>query len=58
MITISFAENTLFTEIVITDNGKGIPKAEIPIFSNDSTRGQMQTKTALELDLPWRKYYH
>lgn len=54
-ITISFAENTLFTEIVITDNGKGIPKAEIPIFSNDSTRVQMQTKTALELDLPWRK---
>ncbi|WP_375377949.1 sensor histidine kinase [Paenibacillus sp. MZ04-78.2] len=29
-IAISFSENPLFTEIRIEDNGKGIPKEEIP----------------------------
>lgn len=29
-ISVSFSENALFTEIIITDNGKGIPKGDIP----------------------------
>lgn len=29
-IAISFSENALFTEIMIADNGEGIPKADIP----------------------------
>ena len=29
-ISISFAENALYTEIIIADNGKGIPKEELP----------------------------
>ncbi|MEK4879725.1 MULTISPECIES: sensor histidine kinase [Paenibacillus] len=50
-ITISFAENTLFTEIVITDNGKGIPKAEIPYIFKRFYKGTNANEDSVGIGL-------
>ncbi|WP_312113469.1 sensor histidine kinase [Brevibacillus reuszeri] len=39
-IEISFSENPLFTEIMITDNGKGIPKEELPFIFKRFYKGK------------------
>ncbi|MFZ7942930.1 MULTISPECIES: sensor histidine kinase [Bacillaceae] len=39
-IAISFSENPLFTEIVIADNGKGIPKEDIPYIFKRFYKGK------------------
>ncbi|WP_025025919.1 sensor histidine kinase [Caldalkalibacillus mannanilyticus] len=39
-ITISFAENTLFTEINLSDNGKGIPKEDLPYIFKRFYKGK------------------
>ncbi|MNC07450.1 Alkaline phosphatase synthesis sensor protein PhoR [compost metagenome] len=51
VITISFAENTLFTEIVITDNGKGIPKAEIPYIFKRFYKGTNANEDSVGIGL-------
>ncbi|TCJ02323.1 sensor histidine kinase [Cytobacillus praedii] len=40
VISISFSENVLFTEILITDNGEGIPKEDIPYIFNRFYKGK------------------
>lgn len=50
-IAISFAENTLFTEIVITDNGKGIPKAEIPFIFKRFYKGTNANEDSVGIGL-------
>ncbi|MEK3767961.1 HAMP domain-containing sensor histidine kinase [Paenibacillus sp. FSL R7-0048] len=50
-IAISFAENTLFTEIVITDNGKGIPKAEIPYIFKRFYKGTNANEDSVGIGL-------
>ncbi|MFE8697366.1 sensor histidine kinase [Cytobacillus sp. FJAT-53684] len=39
-LTISFSENILYTEIVIADNGEGIPKEDIPYIFNRFYKGK------------------
>lgn len=39
-LSISFSENVLFTEILITDNGEGIPKEDIPYIFNRFYKGK------------------
>jgi len=50
-IQISFAENTLFTEIVIADNGKGIPKAEIPYIFKRFYKGKNASEDSVGIGL-------
>ncbi|WP_289137832.1 sensor histidine kinase KdpD [uncultured Brevibacillus sp.] len=39
-IAISFSENPLFTEMLITDNGKGIPREELPFIFKRFYKGK------------------
>lgn len=50
-ITISFTENALFTEIVIADNGKGIPKAEIPYIFKRFYKGKNANEDSVGIGL-------
>lgn len=50
-IQISFVENTLFTEIIIADNGKGIPKAEIPYIFKRFYKGKNASEDSVGIGL-------
>lgn len=50
-ITISYAENALFTEIVIADNGKGIPKAELPYIFRRFYKGNHASEDSVGIGL-------
>ncbi|WP_339291047.1 HAMP domain-containing sensor histidine kinase [Paenibacillus sp. FSL E2-0201] len=50
-ISISYAENTLFTEIIITDNGKGIPKAELPYIFKRFYKGKNASEDSVGIGL-------
>lgn len=50
-ISISFEENALFTEIIITDNGKGIPKAEIPYIFKRFYKGKNASEDSVGIGL-------
>ncbi len=51
VITISFTENALFTEIVIADNGKGIPKAELPYIFKRFYKGKNANEDSVGIGL-------
>ncbi|GIP45413.1 hypothetical protein J45TS6_38720 [Paenibacillus sp. J45TS6] len=50
-ITISYAENVLFTEIIISDNGKGIPKDEIPHLFKRFFKGKQASEDSVGIGL-------
>lgn len=50
-ISISFAENALFTEIIIADSGKGIPKAEIPYIFKRFYKGKNASEDSVGIGL-------
>lgn len=50
-IMITFAENALFTEIVIADNGKGIPKAELPYIFRRFYKGNQASEDSVGIGL-------
>src|SRR5690625_4511782 len=50
-IHISFSENTLFTEIIIIDNGKGIPKEDLPYIFNRFYKGQSSSEDSIGIGL-------
>lgn len=50
-ITISFTENALFTEIVIADNGKGIPKEDIPYIFKRFYKGKNASDDSVGIGL-------
>ncbi|WP_439951347.1 sensor histidine kinase [Neobacillus novalis] len=50
-ITISFSENALFTEIVITDNGKGIAKEDLPYIFKRFYKGKNAGEDSIGIGL-------
>ncbi|OAB44820.1 sensor histidine kinase [Paenibacillus glacialis] len=50
-ISISFTENTLFTEIIIADNGKGIPKEELPYVFKRFYKGKNASEDSIGIGL-------
>lgn len=50
-IHISFSENTLFTEIVIADNGKGIPKEDLPYIFNRFYKGKTASEDSVGIGM-------
>lgn len=50
-ITISFSENPLFTEIVIADNGKGIPKEDLPYIFKRFYKGKNASEESVGIGL-------
>lgn len=50
-IRISFSENTLFTEIVISDNGKGIPKEDLPYIFNRFYKGKTASEDSVGIGM-------
>lgn len=51
VITISFSENALFTEIVIADNGKGIPKEDLPYIFKRFYKGKNASEESVGIGL-------
>jgi signal transduction histidine kinase len=51
VITISFSENALFTEIVIADNGKGIPKEDLPYIFKRFYKGKNASEESIGIGL-------
>lgn len=50
-ITISFSENALFTEITISDNGKGIPKEDLPYIFQRFYKGRTASDDSVGIGL-------
>ncbi|MCM3293414.1 HAMP domain-containing histidine kinase [Paenibacillus sp. MER 180] len=50
-IAISFTENALFTEIVIADNGKGIPKEDLPYIFKRFYKGKHASEGSIGIGL-------
>ncbi|OMF22524.1 two-component sensor histidine kinase [Paenibacillus sp. FSL H8-0548] len=50
-ITISYDENTLFTEILITDNGKGIAKEDLPYIFKRFYKGKNASEGSIGIGL-------
>ncbi|WP_211745670.1 HAMP domain-containing sensor histidine kinase [Paenibacillus sp. Marseille-Q4541] len=50
-ITISFSENALFTEMIIADNGKGIPKEDIPYIFKRFYKGKHASEDSVGIGL-------
>ncbi|MEC0203009.1 HAMP domain-containing sensor histidine kinase [Paenibacillus lautus] len=50
-ITISFSENALYTEIVIADNGKGIPKEDLPYIFKRFYKGKNASEGSIGIGL-------
>ncbi|MFD0710860.1 sensor histidine kinase [Paenibacillus sp. GCM10027626] len=50
-IAISFSENALFTEIVIADNGKGIPKEDLPYIFKRFYKGKNASEGSIGIGL-------
>ena len=51
VITISFSENALFTEIIIADNGKGIPKEDLPYIFKRFYKGKNASEDSIGIGL-------
>lgn len=50
-IAITFSENALFTEIVIADNGKGIPKEDLPYIFKRFYKGKNASEGSIGIGL-------
>lgn len=50
-IAISFSENVLFTEIIIEDNGKGIPKEDLPYIFKRFYKGKNASEGSIGIGL-------
>jgi len=50
-ISISFAENALYTELIIADNGKGIPKEELPYVFQRFYKGNNASEDSVGIGL-------
>jgi signal transduction histidine kinase len=50
-LSIAFSENPLFTEIVVADNGKGIPKEDIPYIFNRFYKGKGASEESVGIGL-------
>lgn len=50
-ISISFAENALYTEVIIADNGKGIPKEELPYGFQRFYKGKNASEDSVGIGL-------
>lgn len=51
VISISFSENVLFTEIIIADNGKGIPKEDLPYIFKRFYKGKNASEDSVGIGL-------
>ncbi len=51
VITISYSENVLYTEIIIADNGKGIPKEDIPYIFKRFYKGKNANEDSVGIGL-------
>lgn len=50
-ISISFSENVLFTEIVIADDGRGVPKEDIPYIFKRFYKGKNASEDSIGIGL-------
>lgn len=50
-ISISFAENALYTEVIIADNGRGIPKEELPYVFQRFYKGKNASEDSVGIGL-------
>ena len=50
-ISITFSENALFTEITISDNGKGIPKEDLPYIFKRFYKGKNASDDSVGIGL-------
>lgn len=50
-MAISYSENALFTEIVIADNGPGIPKQDLPYIFNRFYKGKNASEDSIGIGL-------
>ncbi len=50
-IAITFSENALFTEVIISDNGKGIPKEDLPYIFKRFYKGKNASEGSIGIGL-------